>query len=70
MEYIIQAHSPSLGYSLRELQLEGPAITRRDLAGLFADSFARRLNERQHMGVADWQPRIDTIDPTFHARTL
>jgi hypothetical protein len=70
MEYIIEAHSPSLGYALRELQLESPAITRRDLAGLFAESFARRLNQQQHMGVADWQPRVDVIDPTFHARTL
>lgn len=70
MEYIVLAHSPSLGHSLRELQLEGPAITRRDLAQMFAESFATRLNQRQHMGAQDWQPKLDTIDPAFHARTL
>jgi hypothetical protein len=70
MEYIVEAYSPSTGHKLRELQLESPAITRRDLAQLFADSFAQRLNSQRHLDVTDWQARVDTIDPNFHARTL
>jgi hypothetical protein len=64
------AYSPSTGHKLRELQLESPAIARRDLALLFAESFARRLNEQRHLDQTDWEPRLDTIDPLYHARTL
>lgn len=69
MEYIINAHSPSKGITMREMQLESPAITSLKLANLFAESFARRLCEQMHSGARDWQPRIDTIDPENHART-
>lgn len=70
MEYTVQARSPSLGYTIRELQLESPAIQRRDLALQFAESFAARLNQQRHMNQSDWIAEIDQIDPLYHARTL
>jgi hypothetical protein len=69
MEYIINAYSPSKGITIREMQLESPAITSEKLARAFAESFARRLSEQKSNGAQDWKPRIDTIDPTNHART-
>jgi len=69
MEYIVTAHSPSKGITIREMQLESPAITTEKLARAFAESFARRLSEQKHSGARDWQGRIDTIDPNSHART-
>ncbi len=69
MEYVIQARSASLGYTIRELQLESPACTRRDLAQQFAESFARRLRERRHMDRDDWLAEVTEIDPLYHART-
>ena len=68
-EYIVLAHSPSTGYTQRELQLETRNIGR-ELALQFAQSYARRMNDQQFMGVADWQPRIELVDPNFHIRTL
>jgi hypothetical protein len=69
-EYIILAHSPSTGLIQRELQLETKAITNPSLAQMFANSFATRLNAVAQDGITDWQPRLDTVDPNFHARTL
>jgi len=70
MEYQILARSASRGITLRELQLESPAIQRQDLALQFAESFARRLRDQRHLDATDWQGQIDTIDPDYHARTL
>ena len=70
MEYIVNAYSPSKGITMREMQLESPAITSEKLARAFAESFARRLSEQKSNGARDWIPRIDTIDPNSHARTL
>jgi hypothetical protein len=64
------ARSPSTGHRLRELQLESPRITTRAQALMFAESFARRLRDRQHMNVTDWQAQIDTVDPDASVRTL
>lgn len=69
MEYIVNAYSPSKGITMREMQLESPAITSLKLATMFAESFARRLSEQKHSGARDWVPRIATIDPVNHART-
>ena len=70
MEYIVNAYSPSKGITMRELQLESPAITTEKLARAFAESFARRLCDQKHSGARDWIPKIDTVDPSSHARTL
>ena len=70
MEYTVSAYSPSTGFSQREMQLESPRITDLRLANMFADSFARRLNEAANSGLTDWVGRVGTIDPNFHARTL
>jgi hypothetical protein len=69
MEYIVNAYSPSKGITMREMQLESPAITSEKLARALAESFARRLSEQRANGAQDWRPRIDTIDPVNHART-
>ena len=69
MEYIVNAYSPSKGITMREMQLESPAITSEKLAHALAESFARRLSEQKANGARDWKPRIDTIDPINHART-
>ena len=69
MEYIVNAYSPSKGITMREMQLESPAITNLKLAQALAESFARRLSEQKHNGARDWRPRIDTVDPVNHART-
>ena len=69
MEYTVFARSASTGTSLRELQLESPAITSQHLAQLHAESFARRLNEAANSGLTDWVGHVGTIDPNFHVRT-
>lgn len=69
MEYIVNAYSPSKGITMREMQLESPAITSEKLARALAESFARRLTEQKCNRAQDWQPRIDTVDPVNHART-
>jgi hypothetical protein len=68
-EYIIFAYSPSTGVAQRELQLENSPITDPRLAQMHADSFATRLNSAKHNATADWQPRLETVDPNFHVRT-
>lgn len=69
MEYIIQAYSPSKGITLRELQLESAPAKDKRTASLFAESFARRLNERKSNGATDWQPKLDLVNPDSYART-
>jgi hypothetical protein len=69
-EYIILAQSPSTGHVQRELQLESKPITDPRLAQMFADSFATRLNAAGVDGIRDWIPKLDTVDPNSHARTL
>lgn len=58
-EYTINAYSPSLNQSIREFNLaEGnPALLDGAYAQKVADSFAYRLNQKQHMKATDWEGR-------------
>ena len=58
-EYIVEAFSPSLNQSLRELNLEmnNPAIQNKAYAQQWADAFAQRLNKQAKLGATDWVGR-------------
>lgn len=58
-EYTINAFSPSLNQSMRELNLEmgNPQITNKIYAQQIADAFAHKLNQKKHMQATDWVGR-------------
>lgn len=60
-EYIIQAYSPTAHQTVREFNLGmgNPSITNRNLAQQIAESFAARLNAKQHLKVSDWIAKIE-----------
>lgn len=55
-EYVIEAYSPSLNQSLRELNLNmnNPAIQDRRYAQQVADAFAFKLNQQAKLKATDW----------------
>ena len=59
-EYIIEAYSPSKNQTIREFNLEmgNPSITNRSEANRLAESFATRLNKKQHLKTTDWQAKV------------
>ena len=64
-EYTINAFSPSLNQSMREINLEmgNPQITNKIYAQQVADAFASRLNKKGHMQATDWvgRPKFETV---------
>ena len=69
-EYIIKAYSPKLNTTQRELNLMSAHPNNPREAGLWAESFAARLNEQRFLQTTDWQPQIELVDKQFYARTL
>ena len=58
--YIWGARSPSKGYKFHE-QFPGQLLVRqRSLAQRHAESFAMRLNQKNHMNINDWTPVVET----------
>lgn len=59
-EYVIEAYSPRMNQTVREINLEmgNPSITNRATAQKFAESLAQRLNQKQHLKTTDWQPKV------------
>lgn len=57
--YIWGARSPSKGIHFHEMNPGQPLVTNQQLAWRFANSFATRLNERNHMQINDWVEIVD-----------
>lgn len=64
-EYTINAFSPSLNQSIREINLEmgNPQISNKIYAQQIANAFASRLNKNAHMQATDWvgKPTFETV---------
>ena len=57
--YLWGARSPSKGYHFHEINPGQPLVTNNALAWRFANSFATRLNEKNHMQITDWVGIVD-----------
>jgi hypothetical protein len=64
-EYTINAYSPSLNQSMREINLEmgNPQILDKNYANQVATAFAYKLNQKAHMQATDWvgQAKFETV---------
>lgn len=58
--YVWGARSPSKGYSFHEQFPGQPLVRNRSLAQRNAESFATRLNQKNHMNISDWVPMVET----------
>lgn len=57
--YLWGARSPSKGFHFHEMNPGQPLVTNKQLAWRFAESFATRLNEKNHMQINDWVGLVD-----------
>lgn len=67
MEYIVTAYSASTNTTQREINLIDPMPNSVHLAQMTADAFANKL--KTSTGIADWEGRIELVDPLGHVRT-
>lgn len=61
IEYVVEAYSPSLNQTVREFQLSNNAnvsITSEAIALQHGQSFAQRMNNKQHMSATDWVAKV------------
>lgn len=58
--YIWGAKSPSKGYKFHEQFPGQPLVRQKSLAQRNAESFAMRLNQKNHMDINDWVPIVES----------
>jgi hypothetical protein len=66
--YTIQAYSPSLNQTLRQIDLTNILDTTSTLAQaqMVAEQFANLQNSRFHMQACDWQARVQLEEVGIH----